>query len=405
MSWFPKTRWQKASEKLNPAQDDIVYAEGDQTTSTATTYTNDAAFKSIAEVQRGISLIVDSSAEINFDVKEKIQGLGVTDTQVRPHKVNKLLNFEANPYQDINQFRSQVYTDLVSQGDAFIYWDGAYLYNIPAEDMIIVSDTRTFIDRYEYGTTKFSPNEIIHIREPNPASLYRGASRLDSVSDNITLLDQMTSFQSNFLNNGTVSNIVLQTDNILGPKTKERIRRDWARRYSTNKGGKIPIILDGNFEIKSIGSQTLSELDFETYITTNQDTILKALGVPKVLVTSGNNANIAPNLQLFYITTVLPLVNRVNIALERYFGYDLKPNTADVLALRPELAQLSGYYATLVNAGILARNEARISLRYPPVDTDVGNDLFLPQNIAGSALDPSVGGRPTGSDDAVETEE
>lgn len=407
MQW-PRTRWQKAAdrrEKLNRAQEDILYTEGESHWTTAETYSNQQAFENVPEVQRGVSLIVDSCAEFNTDLKEKVQGLGITTNVVKPNKLNKLVNYEANPYIDINQFRSNIYTDLLIQGDAFLYWDGAYLYNIPACSMEIVADPITFISHYVYGETKFQPNEIIHIKEPNAGSLYRGASRLDSVEDNIKLLSQMTDFQSTFLKNGTVSNIVLQTENILGAKIKDRIRLEWARRYSANKGGKSPIILDGNFSIKTLGSETLKELDFEVSIETNSDAILKALGVPKVLLTSGNNANIAPNTTLFYTNTVLPLVNRVTVALERFFGYDLKPNTQDILAMRPELAQVSGYYSTLVNAGILTRNEARLALRFEEVDTEVGTDLFLPQNIAGSALDPSQGGRPAGSDDAIEVEE
>jgi len=398
---FPKTRWAKAAErrKLNPAQEEIVYLEGDSHYSTARTLTNEQAFANVGEVQRGVSLIVDSCAEINIDIKDKIQGVGVASTIVKPNKLNKLLNFQPNPYIDVNQFRSNIVTDLLIQGDAFIYWDGAYLYNLPAQEVEIVADTVTYISHYNFGNTKFQPNEIIHIKEPNASSMYRGASRLDSVSANISLLDQMTNFQSNFLKNGTVSNIVLKTENVLSPKIKERIRLEWARRYSATRGGKLPLILDGNFEIKTIGSQTLKELDFETSISTNQDAILLALGVPKVLLTSGNNSNINPNTRLFYTSTVLPIVNRTIIALERYFGYDLKANTEDILALRDELAQISGYYSTLVGMGILSRDEAREALRYEPQNTEISEALIVPANIAGSAADPSVGGRPVGSPD------
>jgi len=403
MRW-PRTRWSKPKrqEKLNPAQEDIQNDTGSQHWSEANAYSSKLAFQNIPEVQRGVCLIVDSCAEINIDVKKKVNGVGLTESVLKPAKINKLLNYEPNPFQDINQFRSNIITDLILDGDAFIYWDGAHLYNIPANKMEIVSHPRTFIDHYKYGETIFQPNEIIHIKEPNADNMYRGASRLKSVESNIKLIGQMTEFQSTFLKNGTVSNIVLQTESVLSPKIKERILRDWSRKYSANRGGKLPIILDGNFQVKTLGAETMKELDFEASLEINADAVLKALGVPKILLTSGNNANIAPNVHLFYTSTVLPLVNRTIVALERFFGFDLKVNIADVIALRPELAQLSTYYSTLTNAGILSRNEARVALRYPEVDNDIGNNLFLPQNIAGSALDGGVGGRPTGSDSAVE---
>jgi hypothetical protein len=107
----------------------------------------------------------------------------------------------------------------------------------------------------------------------------------------------------------------------------------------------------------------------------------------------GNNANIAPNLRLFYLETVLPIVRLYVSALERYFGYDVGEVTSNVSALQPELKDVAAYHSTLVNGGVITPNEARIELRYPTI---TGNDtLRIPANIAGSAANPSEGGRPS----------
>jgi len=79
--------------------------------------------------------------------------------------------------------------------------------------------------------------------------------------------------------------------------------------------------------------------------------------------------------------------------MERFFGFDVTAVTNNVSALQPELKELAAYHSTLVNAGILSANEARIELRYP---TKPGNDdLRIPANIAGSAANPSQGGAPS----------
>ena len=88
----------------------------------------------------------------------------------------------------------------------------------------------------------------------------------------------------------------------------------------------------------------------------------------------------------------MPIVVKYASALERYFGYDISPITSNVSSLQPELKDVAAYHSTLVNAGILTPNEARIELRY---DKLPGNDdLRIPANIAGSAANPSVGGAP-----------
>ena len=143
-----------------------------------------------------------------------------------------------------------------------------------------------------------------------------------------------------------------------------------------------------------MSTATFQEMDFDVSIKTHDTKILKALGVPPILLDGGNNANISPNLRLFYLETVIPIVTKYVSAMERFFGYDVSPITTNVSALQPELKDVAAYYTTLVNGGILKPNEARVELRYEK-DTDSESDkLRVPANIAGSAANPSVGGAP-----------
>ena len=88
----------------------------------------------------------------------------------------------------------------------------------------------------------------------------------------------------------------------------------------------------------------------------------------------------------------MPIVTKYVSALERFFGYDVQAVTANVSALQPELKDVAAYYTTLVNGGVLSPNEARVELRYE--EKPGHDDLRVPANIAGSAANPSVGGRP-----------
>ena len=117
------------------------------------------------------------------------------------------------------------------------------------------------------------------------------------------------------------------------------------------------------------------------------------------MMDSGNNANIRPNMRLYYLETVLPIVKKMNHALCRYFGFMIKEDVSEVPALQPELRDAAGYYTALVNGGIITINEARDRLGYDLMDGQ--DDIRVPQNIAGSAANPSQGGRPTeeGNDD------
>jgi len=135
-------------------------------------------------------------------------------------------------------------------------------------------------------------------------------------------------------------------------------------------------------------------MDLHENIKTHDTKILKALGYFSLLLDGGNNANISPNLRLFYLETVLPIVSKYVSAIERFYGYDVSPITAEVSALQPDLKEVAAYYSTLVNGGILTPNEARVSLRYEEDKDSESSKLRVPANIAGSAANPSEGGAP-----------
>lgn len=202
----------------------------------------------------------------------------------------------------------------------------------------------------------------------------------------------MQQFQEGFFDNGAIFGLVLTTENTLSQVAKEKTVQYWLQKYSTKAGAKRPIILDSGLKPHALAQTNFKDMDFDQSIKTHDQKIMRAVGVPPILLEGGNNANISPNLRLFYLETVLPINRKFISAIERYFGYDVEAITSSVSALQPELKDIATYHSTLVNAGIISPNEARTELRY---ENKTGNDdLRIPANIAGSAANPSTGGRP-----------
>ena len=379
--------------KFNPAQTDIVDDFGETQQVSSNLYTNQQAYKTIEIVNRGVNLITDSAADIRLDIGD-IMDWFESPTRIRKKKLDQLLNFRPNPYINADVFKRNIFMDLLLEGDAFIYWDGGHLYNLPALNVEVTTSKKTYIEKYTYADKDFKPEEIIHIKENASDNIFVGASRLDSARKSLITLLTMTDYQYNFFDNAAVPGLVLSTPNPLSDRVKNRLLSQWVARYNPRKGGRKPMILDGEFRVEPLSKNSFTELDFNESIKRYEDTVLKALGVPPILLDSGNNANITPNLKMFYLNTVMPLVNKTVQSLEMYFGYDMKPITQDVMALRPELRDLGNYLTSITNAGILTRNEAREEIRMPAIPGDVGDELILPANIAGSAADPGVGGAP-----------
>ena len=392
MAWYDRLLGRE--EKLNPAQPMISREEGMAITTreNSTNYRN--AYEQQEVVNRGVNMIVDDVAEIPIDVGEKIVGISSVVKNIRRSKVNTLLNVEPNPFQDISSFKRNLIIDLLIDGNIFVYFDGQGLYQLPAENVEIETHETQYVTQYIYdGQVEYSPSEIVHIKENSFNSIYRGVPRLKPAWRTMQLLGSMRNFQDNFFKNGAVPGLVLKSPNTLSEKIKERMLAAWRVRYNPNTGGRRPLILDGGLEVSNLTQVSFKDLDFQPSIESNEKIILQALGIPPLLLDSGNNANIRPNHRLYYLETLLPIVKKINYAFERFFGFDLLEDVSNIPALQPELQDKAAYYSTLVNGGIITPNEARESMRMESIE---GNDeLRVPANIAGSAANPSEGGRPS----------
>ena len=379
-------------EKLNPAQPSIASDEGSSVQSTQRIVNYRNAFRSIDSVNRSINMVVSACSSLDYDVKDKVHE-GVV-AGIRQKTLNTLLNFRPNPYQSAQEFRRELFKDLLLDGNAFIHFDGVFMYHLPAENVEILTDPRTFIRGFKYNAdVTFPENEVFYFKDINSNSIYRGASRLESCLGNIDVLNSMHEFQQKFFENGTIFGLVLTSENTLSPQAKEKTLAYWQQRYNAKSGGRRPIILDSGLKPHKLQDQNFSDLDFDKAIRTHSERIMTSIGVPPILLMGGNNANIAPNLRLFYLETVLPITKLYISAVERYFGYDVEAVTSSVSALQPDISETAKYHSTLVNGGIITPNEARTELRYPKLD---GQDTIrIPANIAGSAADPSQGGRPS----------
>ena len=395
MAWYDRMLGRKpliveSEEKLNPAQQ---YYDHKTEPSRELRFRYERSYEDIEIVNRGVNLIVDDAAEIPTTVGPQIQGLQNVVKGIKRSKVSLLLNKEPNPFQDVSTFRRNLITDFILDGNIFIYFDGVHLYHLPASKMNIHASETTYIEKFTFNEqVDYGTNEIIHVKDNSFYSIYRGISRLKPALRTMQLMASMRQFQDNFFKNGAVPGLVLKTPNTLSEKIKERMIQSWSIRYKPDAGGRRPLILDGGIEIDQIANVNFRELDFQEAIAENEKIILKALGVPPILLDSGNNANIRPNMRMYYLETVLPIVRKLNFALERYFGFEVKEDITDIPALQPELRDQSQYYSALVNTGIISPNEAREHLGFEAVEGY--DELRVPANIAGSATNPDEGGRP-----------
>jgi HK97 family phage portal protein len=388
-------------EKLNPVQRAIADEQGEQSSTQTKIRTVTNAYDLIEVVNRCVNILVDNAAMVNYDVADTYKFTGQV-TNVRKDRLATLLNIRPNPFMDISTFRRLLILDLIIDGNIFIYYDGTSLYHVPAHMVTIVPDSVGFVHSYEYGTLSgvphvYKPNEIIHIRDNSINSVYRGDSRINSCLESLYSREAMLSFQNSFFNSGTAMGMIIETDAVLSSRMKERQERDWMVKYNPKRSSGRPLILDGGMKAKSTASSNFREMAFVDSIDQMETKVCVALGIPPILLDSGNNANIKPNLELLFYLTIIPMLRKVESALEFYFAYDIQLSTHAVPALLPDQKEESDRLSSLTNNGIITGNEARKMLRLEPIDDPLMDKIRIPANVAGSATGVSgqQGGRPT----------
>ncbi len=110
--------------------------------------------------------------------------------------------------------------------------------------------------------------------------------------------------------------IGLILDEILNKKLRERKQEELQLDYNPSTGQSSVLILDGGMKAKPYSQiSSFKDLDFKEDIEGFNKSICLAFGVPQVLLDGGNNANIRPNIELFYYMTIIPMLNKLTSSL------------------------------------------------------------------------------------------
>lgn len=416
MSWLDNMQ-----QKLNPAQASIASSRGESSPDNIIDF--QTAFDEIEVVHRAVEMIINALVEVPFLIDH-------TNSRGPDKKLETLLNVKPNPFEDRTRFFRRAFLDYYLDGNVFFLYDkgrpksDGSLYILPANDVTIIPDKKTFVRGYKYQPLSASPeevfgfgrmptnpvrddatssfffdsSEVIHIKNDSSDDIYRGNSKLENLDRIIKLYYHLISFQQQFFKNNAIPGFVLRTDNVLSNKIKARLLEEWRQNYSSLfNNSRNPTILDGGLKVDPFSSMSFQDLDFETSVERIQRDMVKALGVPWVLIQSGNNANITPNQAMFYTHTIIPILQQFASAFAHRFDVIITPDKQSITALRPDTRSEALFYVSLTNGGIITPNEARIGLRFDKLEDETCDEIRIPQNIAGSAVDPTQGGRPANS--------
>jgi len=364
------------------------------------------AYQEIEVYNRCMNIITDTCSLVKYDVKDAY-GFVATRPNIKNTTIDKLLNSRPNPYQDRISFWSACWMDFQLLGGFLIYFDGHSLYHMPMAYTEIVRGKEQRISHYLYKEggveTRFKFNEVIYVADNgNNLGDYDvlGYARGSSSVSTATSLASLGIYHNNFFKNGSILGVVIETSEILSKRHKERTEDYISQKYNPKRGAFKPMILDNNMKAKTLNSFTFSDLDFKGSNDALDGKVCMALGVPPILLSGGNNANIRPNVELLLNFTIIPMVKKLESALESFFGFNIQISVHEVPALLPDQVTYWKMVESAVNNGVITGDEGREMLRLEPLKTEEMTNIRIPANIAGSAtgVTGQEGGSPSSGD-------
>jgi len=316
--------------------------------------------------------------------KEKID-------EIKNHPLLDLLA-QVNPFTTKFEMldMSQTYQELLGN----TYWYKARgettgkvkeLWQLRPDWVTVVEDETDFIKEYKYripnGAVKiFRPQDIIHIKQPNPKSAFYGQPTVKAAMDVIRTSIFATRWNMNFFNNSAIPEALLVTKSKMDDDEKKELRKKWTAQYGGYKNAHKLGILTGEAVTYQQLTTSMRDMEFTKLTETTTQQILTAFGVPKAIlgIQGMNRAEADAQIYAFLSETIEPKVRRLVEKLNEYlvpeFGDDLYLDFDDPTPENRKVI-VEEYASALTNKWMLI-NEVRDKEGLLPIDG--GWDFYLP---------------------------
>lgn len=241
-----------------------------------------------------------------------------------------------NPHQTRFEFKFLTFSWLELMGEA--YWAKVFagdprrpreLWPLRPDRVRIALDENGGIAGYVYYAENgekvpFEPDEIVPFRLPNPARLYRGMGIVEAAATAIDTDHYAANWHKSFFRHGTMLGGVLETDQFLPESELQRIKQEFAQKYSGPQGaGKIPVLTAG-LKWKDT-SQKIVDMQLIEGRRFNRDEILSAAGISQAvlgIMEDVNRANAEGAIFLLMATEIAPRLQLFDETLNAYLVPD-----------------------------------------------------------------------------------
>lgn len=248
-----------------------------------------------------------------------------------------------NPYVTAFEFWWLIIVDLLSTGDAFMYVDQATaaaasplqqqapklraeaLYRVnPATIEPIPSKDGVYLDGYaiklQDEVIGFLPEQIIHIKMPNPMNAFKGLAPIVAVYKNMLIDRYSQEHMIRFYKQGARLGGVVTTGQKLSKDQLTRLQRSFEQDYTGRHNHHRTLILPQGMDYKPI-EQNPGETSLIEFQKANKEPILSAYNVPPIkigLLDGATFANAIVQQKVYFTDTIMPILTLCEQSINKH---------------------------------------------------------------------------------------
>ena len=253
------------------------------------------------------------------------------------HPVGQLLK-RPNPHVRWSSFSYSLYVDYLLLGNVLVFKDSkGQLWRLPPEQVTLVFDDTTgelqgyvategTLGDYGIQQTKFLAREVMHIKRPNPSSLYWGLSPFIPGRRSVLFDRYSKDYILKFYNRGAAPDAVLETADDLTPAQQAQLVRTFEQKYTGRQNQRRTILLPSGVKFNPIMMDMVSQRFLEL-VESNRDEIINITHTPKHALSLQQSGSLGSEehrlaLEYYFNTTLLPDMETFSSEL----GHFLIPN-------------------------------------------------------------------------------
>lgn len=343
---------------------------------------DEATAMKISALYQGINIICDTIGSIPMYLYKEVDGYQQIVTE---DKRNLVLSLMSNEVLSSLNLKRSLFKDLILRGNgyAIIHREGdgitleyvPYDYVTPKKDSsgyyfeVQAYSTDVMGEKFEKRIITYS-DMLVLIRN-NKYNSITGQGLLDYASNALDMATEETNYMSNLFKNGLSAKAILLARNGIKAGLKEKLKKDLLTYYSGSKNAGKMLVLEGDYDLKSLSlsPSDLKLIENKNFTITD---IARYLNIPKHLLNidrqQGTYSNITQERLQLLQNTLLPYVtileNACNQKLlteeEIALGYYFKCDTTEMLKLTPE--DQAKYMLDLYREGVVIVDEVRSAL-------------------------------------------